>query len=838
MNRGTAGFVCVIAFAGLLGVLAAPAQDGAASRGEKATTSARPAAVPSGSREPAPQDGRFIPRLQWISPHGELPGTYADYLQWHPLTPARFGEQRLATSAGTGERGDRGVTMISILVDSDLYPSIQTAFDQYVSDLTAEGYSVYTETVSGGTPTEIKSWVQGRFDAGCDEILFIGDITAAWAEVSGSVFPCDLFYMDLDGFWDDADSDGDYETHNAGSGDEGPEVYVARVYAHSLSYDTEANMVNDYLAKAHGYRVGTLKQPWRGLEYVDEDWYSMNVFLDLVYGDDVIRHDYGYYTTGADYLNQLDLGQHFVQVCAHSYSGGHHFSTYPTESAAYAHVYVYSPTAQSALMWLGCDDGLKVWLNGDNVYTRDTYNNWFTERLSGDVTLNAGWNRLLCKASQSGGSFLLSARFVDFGLNPIPDLEYQINDPNDYGAEAPFIRSWLLNGFHQDSSDNFWWYLQTNYLGVDEASINPSDGDIMGGQTWTTWDSSGPFVDMGSYCGDADFGVCYAFARIYADASTSCELWLGYDDGARVWLNGSSVLYDNRYGGFEADMQKVGVTLNAGENRLVVKISEWMGTHGFSARFAQPDGSTVPGLTYDPPPQPITYIGTWLINGPYLNPDEATRLSEDYLGGEADVRPSAGDPAPLGSWQRALGSGDPFDIGAPYNHGDWVYSQTVQDRDPPALFYNLFSCGPGRFTDSDYLAGAYIFNTTYGLITVASSKSGSMLNFQHFTGPLGEGKSVGVAFREWFDAQAPFEQWEREWYYGMVLNGDPTLRPVRPGDLDRDGDVDLSDLGIMLAAYGACAGDPNYDPAADIDASGCVDLVDLGALLVNYGYTT
>jgi len=57
-----------------------------------------------------------------------------------------------------------------------------------------------------------------------------------------------------------------------------------------------------------------------------------------------------------------------------------------------------------------------------------------------------------------------------------------------------------------------------------------------------------------------------------------------------------------------------------------------------------------------------------------------------------------------------------------------------------------------------------------------------------------------------------------------------------PGDLDGDGDVDLSDLAELLAAYGACDGDPNYNPAADLDDSGCVDLSDLAALLSNYGY--
>ncbi len=61
------------------------------------------------------------------------------------------------------------------------------------------------------------------------------------------------------------------------------------------------------------------------------------------------------------------------------------------------------------------------------------------------------------------------------------------------------------------------------------------------------------------------------------------------------------------------------------------------------------------------------------------------------------------------------------------------------------------------------------------------------------------------------------------------------LGPACPGDVDDDGDVDLSDLAELLAAYGACEGDPNYNPNADFDNSGCVDLSDLAALLGNYG---
>jgi len=54
------------------------------------------------------------------------------------------------------------------------------------------------------------------------------------------------------------------------------------------------------------------------------------------------------------------------------------------------------------------------------------------------------------------------------------------------------------------------------------------------------------------------------------------------------------------------------------------------------------------------------------------------------------------------------------------------------------------------------------------------------------------------------------------------------------GDLDGDGDVDLSDLAQLLANYGTTEGATYED--GDIDGDGDIDLNDLAALLANYGY--
>ena len=57
-----------------------------------------------------------------------------------------------------------------------------------------------------------------------------------------------------------------------------------------------------------------------------------------------------------------------------------------------------------------------------------------------------------------------------------------------------------------------------------------------------------------------------------------------------------------------------------------------------------------------------------------------------------------------------------------------------------------------------------------------------------------------------------------------------------PGDLDSDGDIDLTDLSVLLSNYGMTSGAAYED--GDLDGDGDVDLTDLGGLLSYYGFGT
>jgi hypothetical protein len=125
-----------------------------------------------------------------------------------------------------------------------------------------------------------------------------------------------------------------------------------------------------------------------------------------------------------------------------------------------------------------------------------------------------------------------------------------------------------------------------------------------------------------------------------------------------------------------------------------------------------------------------------------------------------------------------------------YNNGnnyELFNNYEIEGINPTAHFYNLFACSNSRFTENNNMGGMYIYGDDHGLATLGSTKTGSMLGFSDFYQPFSEDLTIGESLRLWWEANVdtgPDWCWERAWFYGMIIQGDPSLlRHYEQGDV-------------------------------------------------------
>ena len=263
-----------------------------------------------------------IPLTRWIDPLGRKPIKREEF-----EAKRRFlRERRMGTALMPSKSSN---PLVDILVNTALYEEIQSSLEQFVSDLESEGYSVRIDTVSGGTPADIRSHLNLLLDQGLVGAIFIGNLPFAWYHMDEpgwgmtEEFPIDYYFMDLDGNWSDSNGDGFLDEH---SGDREPEIWVGRLYADALTMSAEKRAIERYFQKNHAYRTGNLTLPDRALSLIDDDWiyWYDTVSLDLIFDTvDVLTNPYA--TTAEEYRNRLREGYSFVHIASHSSPWGHTF---------------------------------------------------------------------------------------------------------------------------------------------------------------------------------------------------------------------------------------------------------------------------------------------------------------------------------------------------------------------------------------------------------------------------------------------------------------------------------------------------------------------------------
>ncbi|GEM_PF-1565113 len=277
----------------------------------------------------ARENAAKVQTLRWEDPEGRLPITYSD---WQAKRDTRNGAIVKAIDFGVKGKGPSFTIFVDIGYDGLLDDEMAV----FVQDLFASGFDlVRYRVITAVNPVLIRDTLYDHYLSGMQGCLFIGSAAVQWFEMDNCFdygeneqFPCDYYFMDLDGIWTDSDSDGMLDTH---SGDMMPEIYVGRLdpTLMTLGSSTPDEMLRDYFHKNHEYRTGGYRANYRGLMFVDDDWqYSAeewNSAMQQIYCATTLESDI-YETIDDLYEAEVGQGYEFVQVCVHSGPWAHYFN--------------------------------------------------------------------------------------------------------------------------------------------------------------------------------------------------------------------------------------------------------------------------------------------------------------------------------------------------------------------------------------------------------------------------------------------------------------------------------------------------------------------------------
>jgi hypothetical protein len=97
-----------------------------------------------------------------------------------------------------------------------------------------------------------------------------------------------------------------------------------------------------------------------------------------------------------------------------------------------------------------------------------------------------------------------------------------------------------------------------------------------------------------------EYAVAYAATSIYSPTETKAFVRVGSDDGIAVWVNGKKAIETDEFRGAEADQDAASVTLHAGWNPVLVKVSQKDRAWGFYFRITDEAGREIPGVYGSP----------------------------------------------------------------------------------------------------------------------------------------------------------------------------------------------------------------------------------------------
>ncbi len=171
--------------------------------------------------------------------------------------------------SGLGAQGER----VCIVVHSNLCSEIGAGLTRYELDLQSMGFSTLRLVYSEGSAEDLRNYLAGLYSEpeSLAGTVFVGNIPYLIFEIMQDWdgdgpfipqyddFPSDIFFMDLDGVWEDSRDDGMVQSDNGKydtrSGDLNLEIWVGRLKADNFpELGSETDIIRSYFDKNNRFR--------------------------------------------------------------------------------------------------------------------------------------------------------------------------------------------------------------------------------------------------------------------------------------------------------------------------------------------------------------------------------------------------------------------------------------------------------------------------------------------------------------------------------------------------------------------------------------------------------
>ena len=414
-------------------------------------------------------DYQNVRTLEYVDKNNVRPQTFAQFRAIFP--PAAFVAEEQPRPAFSADlkhlqnysTGAFPKGKMLVLVNYDLYPSVKASIDLYIQDLAYEGYFAITYKVKGGGPVDLRNFLIGKMPI--IGALMVGSLPIAWFEMAddfngAAEFPCDLYFMDMNGTWKDPDGDGKFSEHPTNVQ---PEIWIGRLWTPSANGNDSA-LINDYFKRNHLYRKGLFGASNKALAYVDDDWAGFDdCALDSMFPAANIETIKNPTTTDGDrYKAEVQQFRAWAQICAHSSPGGHSFKVPGASSEWVPNTYLRDVNPPNAFFYnlFACSNAL---------FTQADYMaGWYIFDKTGGSTCNG----LAAVGSTKTGSMLTFENFyAPMGNGKVigdafVDWWKALGTSHDLGMRQWFYGLTLLG----DPTLNWW-------SGFVPALRNPYDGD-------------------------------------------------------------------------------------------------------------------------------------------------------------------------------------------------------------------------------------------------------------------------------------------------------------------------------------------------------------------------